>query len=131
MYDAFCKNGGLQRKIKIAAFLELRESEADPQCFLPTLVTSSSRDVFSQTLKTIKKTGFDFLVTDPWSKEEIQVMVETICAFEGESVPFLRECWEDRFASVGGIPRIVAASESRYESYLDDRDDAASSFSLS
>ena len=118
MNGVYDENEDSLSKKKIVAFLELKEAESDPTCFLPTLVTTSSRQVFSSSLKTMEKKGIYFFVIDPWSKEEIQAMIETLLMFGGTSANFLRECWELRYAEVGGIPRIVTADPIRYSGYL-------------
>ena len=127
LYDSYLsrvKNQNINLE-DILVILELGEAENEPiSDFFALLVTTSSREVIDITLKTLNKSGMSTMICDPWSIIELQAMVEILSAIapdlpSKQAMEVIKSDFQQRYETVGGIPRIILSRTDVYNAYLE------------
>ena len=114
VFDELSENYG---KRNVLGLVELDENEEDPKAFFRLFVSTSSRNVQGSVLKTMMKAGCAVYLCDPWPKQQLEIAAAVLSHLSRD-----KQCvkdWETRFARVGGLPRIVFASDVDYERHDD------------
>ena len=125
----------LPRNKRPVLLLDMKESESDPDFYIPMLVTQSSRDA-DQSMKSMFKGGCKKLLMEPWSYDEvnglIHAMMEMSQCYEsshlsnvlGLELEAAQRVMKERYGEIGGILRHLLSDE--MDDYINTRDKASS-----